>query len=260
MRNLIILDEERARCFYDARSKMQEFNKRFFSDEIDLSNISFVWRATKNRYGQATYWWMSGRAQIQLSDLYKCDEKDLDNTLIHELIHVWEFQKIRKQYISQGRPLTNVGRVGHGRTFHDKANEINSSSDYKITERESIQPFELQREYKIRKYALVAQGKRGVIFANISKNFNIENIKTFVFYYFERGIITSADVWLTLSPMIEKLTQNRRDLRNSYTLPSDQAQELIDDIKRNSLRLEFSANESNWKEQREKERVIKFSY
>ena len=64
---------------------------------------------------------------IYLNDRYRMPRKTLDEILIHEMVHAW------LSYKGAANNSESLIKCGHGTPFLSKANEINNSSDYRIT-------------------------------------------------------------------------------------------------------------------------------
>lgn len=90
-----------------------EFNVVFFNDE--LKGIEFmISNRMSSALGKASVksnYWNTERT-ITISGCYDFTELQLANTLVHEMIHIWQYNHYRD--------------MGHGYTFKKKASEIMS--------------------------------------------------------------------------------------------------------------------------------------
>lgn len=106
------------------KRKFNEFNKEFFNNSLPL--ITLVINRTRNQFG--AYWFTrtSNKHEIPdkitISKYYDRTEKEICETLIHEMIHY---------YLS----INNIARNcdPHGYYFIRLAKEISKKSDYEIS-------------------------------------------------------------------------------------------------------------------------------
>ena len=88
-----------------------EFNAKYFDNELTRCTIQI--NKTKRALGQFCRKndWYSTRCFIRISNYLDRPIKDVQNTLIHEMIHQWQW--------------VNFYHCDHGTTFKQKAREIN---------------------------------------------------------------------------------------------------------------------------------------
>lgn len=123
-----------------AKRKYNEFNSRFFSGKLP-KDIKFEMSGTTNAVGDAscivsnmpsadgiqvgdTY---VSRLKIRLSSYFNdITEKEAEEVLLHEMIHIWQYVTI---------PKAQWGANLHGTSFTNKMNEINrmSGGKYNVT-------------------------------------------------------------------------------------------------------------------------------
>lgn len=104
-------------------------NVRFFQNL--LPTPSFEITNTRKQLGQ--FRGCVGRKPvIKISKYYKVSRNDVETTVIHEMIHLWQF--------------VVYGSSNHGMTFIKKANEIRmlSGNEYNITRTSSRKGYEIQ--------------------------------------------------------------------------------------------------------------------
>ena len=95
----------------DLEKWYDEFNARYFNNELKRCPIYI--NKTKRALGQfgRKRDWFEMRCFIKISNYFDRPMKDVQNTLIHEMIHQWQWVK--------------YGVCDHGTTFKNKAMEIN---------------------------------------------------------------------------------------------------------------------------------------
>mgnify|MGYP003417961761 CR=1 FL=1 len=95
----------------DLKEWYNEFNARYFNNE--LTRCEIILSKTKRALGQFcvdnSYW--TPKQTIKISVYLDRPIKEVQNTLIHEMIHQWQYEEF--------------GKSDHGKTFKDKAMEIN---------------------------------------------------------------------------------------------------------------------------------------
>lgn len=94
------------------REKAEEFNTIYFDNTIDISKISF--RISKRMVSTRGTFRGHPEQEITLSALLLENSEEWEKTLIHEMIHAYQFQKGLK--------------MGHGYSFKNIANMIYSKS------------------------------------------------------------------------------------------------------------------------------------
>lgn len=95
----------------DLEKWYDEFNARYFNNELKRCPIYI--NKTKRALGQfgRKRDWLEMRCFIKISNYFDRPMKDVQNTLIHEMIHQWQW--------------VTFGVCDHGDTFKQKAQEIN---------------------------------------------------------------------------------------------------------------------------------------
>lgn len=95
----------------DLENWYDEFNAKYFNNELKRCPIHI--NKTKRALGQFDRRsdWFGTRCFIKISNYFDRPMKDIQNTLIHEMIHQWQWVKYHK--------------CDHGTTFKNKASEIN---------------------------------------------------------------------------------------------------------------------------------------
>lgn len=94
------------------------FNKKYFGDSLPIADIKYcnsksyvgIFNPRKNK---------NGRYTIKISRYYELPIIEVENTLIHEMIHLWQW--VNKYY--------DV----HGASFIKKMNEINKFGNHNIS-------------------------------------------------------------------------------------------------------------------------------
>lgn len=87
----------------------KEYNELYFKNELNIEDINFfennrLYR-TRGRFAIR-----NGKQTIELSPFVLKDENETKQTLVHELIHAWQYQKNQ--------------RLGHGSSFKNKSYQI----------------------------------------------------------------------------------------------------------------------------------------
>lgn len=93
------------------KEAFKKYNNEYFKDK--LREPEFIISHEKNALGRCCYPRDGKGYRIKISDYYVRPQKDIDNTLIHEMIHLY----IRQQGIKDNRP--------HGYKFQQMALDIN---------------------------------------------------------------------------------------------------------------------------------------
>ena len=145
--------------------KFNKFNRRFFNSALPV--IDIIVTREKNRFGAFEYMrqydYHLGRTievprKISISSYYDMDEKFIDETLIHEMIHYYiAYRKIKDN-------------DSHGYYFMAYANRISESSEYSITAHGSAKGL-IPANYKKKDYYIVTFKYMGEsYFSRISKS------------------------------------------------------------------------------------------
>ena len=145
--------------------KFNKFNDRFFNSSLPAIDILIT--KEKNRFGSFEYMrqydYHLGRTievprKISISSYYDMDEKFIDETLIHEMIHY---------YIAHRKIQDNNS---HGYYFMAYAKRISDSSEYSITAHGSAKGL-IPSNYKKKDYYIVTFKYMGEsYFSRISKS------------------------------------------------------------------------------------------
>ena len=127
------------------------FNKAYFNGTLQTPDFEVIHR--KSRLGE--YHWKYGfngsliESVIRISDMIDRTETDYQNTIIHEMIHLY----IRQNRIKDTRPH-------HGRVFNSIADRINIEGGWHIARTDSVAGCGLSDKSEVRKY-IIACFKRG---------------------------------------------------------------------------------------------------
>lgn len=92
-------------------ARFNQFNKEYFNNELKIPNFRIS--TTKTVLGQCSI--KKNIPTISISNYYDVEDVELNNTLIHEMIHLYQWQVYKK--------------MSHLDTFKSKANEIYSLSN-----------------------------------------------------------------------------------------------------------------------------------
>lgn len=107
-------------------NKFLEFNKKYFDNKLSLNSELFKVFPYKHVLGQVETKFYVNRntakvVHFGISNYYSRSEKTCCNTILHEMIHVYQYQVLLPQR------LFVVGEnLAHGYTFIEKMKEINS--------------------------------------------------------------------------------------------------------------------------------------
>ncbi len=125
---------------YDERyleRRFDQFNRRYFGGELPHVNMNVVSvkagylgrcrvKATVYKYGSTRIvkdiLWMG----INMNQFYERNEKTVCSTLLHEMIHVYEYSVLHRM-------------AGHERNFLRKMNEINSGTEWGVSTTETVE-------------------------------------------------------------------------------------------------------------------------
>ena len=111
-----------------------KFNTMYFNGE--LITPSFEVSHTKTALGDFRNNGF-GSYRIRLSDYYVREQKDIEQTLLHEMIHQYQRQILNER--------------GHGYSFKKKAEEINRKGGYSISRTTSVENCKVNGIEKIKK-------------------------------------------------------------------------------------------------------------
>ena len=127
------------------RENFDKFNVMYFNGT--LKTPAFELFKSKRIFGQCaweTSWWVTSY-KIRISTYYDREEKNVLNTLIHEMIHLY----IRQNNIKDTR-------AHHGRVFHSIANRINAEGGWHIDTHSNDRDCGVSDEVKADTYYLAA--------------------------------------------------------------------------------------------------------
>ena len=128
----------------------EKFNKEYFNGELQKPNFRI--KTNKRQLGccevKHTVTNPYVNVTIVISNYYNVPSKDLEETMLHEMIHYMEYVKHKK--------------MTHTKTFKEKADEINKLSKhrYNISRTTSRNGFELSNEGMIREQRAKAKKER----------------------------------------------------------------------------------------------------
>ncbi len=114
----------------DLRIAVEKLNKTYFGGKLRIDTVGYFKEISMITIGQAQ--WDHGFASdwfgLGVNPILKFAAKklnfDLTETLLHELIHIWQYQNDK----------LDRDREGHGKWFNAKAMQImEKSPEYKIT-------------------------------------------------------------------------------------------------------------------------------
>lgn len=137
--------------------KFNEFNNEYFEGKLVTPRFEIT--HVKSYLGQ--YHWVYNRltdtfndSVIRISDKFDRCERDICNTIIHEMIHL----HIRQNKIKDTRRH-------HGVVFNSIADRINRQGGWKIARTDSVEGYGLTDKTKINKYYIACfNGARGDYF------------------------------------------------------------------------------------------------
>lgn len=176
-------------------SKFDEFNKKFFNDE--LPKIFIKLNRTKSQMGAFEYRIINGKnfpIRITISKYYEQTEKEYCNTLIHEMIHY--FICIKK--------LAKQNEDCHGKTFQKIMNEINSKSDFNVSITNHIENKVLSNKNKeFRLLYFEYQGNK--YFCRVSSTMTMKKAKEIFDGIIKRNNINLINVYSTKNTIIDSM-------------------------------------------------------
>ena len=134
-----------------------KFNKEYFNDELQTPTFEIT--RVKSYLGQ--YHWKYGfdgdliENVIRISNMFDRNETDYQNTIIHEMIHLY----IRQNHIKDTRRH-------HGRVFNSIADRINRQGGWHIARTDSIEGCGLTDKSSVQTYYIGCffSGKTGKYF------------------------------------------------------------------------------------------------
>lgn len=157
---------------YIAR-KFEEYNKLCFGSQLTLPTICL---SRARRYlGQLTYirrrrmddTWFNSDFKLHISVRINRPEAELDDTLLHEMIHYW----ILSNQLQDTSP--------HGRLFIRKMNEINTTHNRHIAVSHRVSPEEYDKDLERRQHLIcvsrLRDGRCGVTVAARTRLFQLWN-------------------------------------------------------------------------------------
>lgn len=115
----------------------ETFNRKYFNNRLDDNMLVIKISKGQGRLGYFhALWRTTGEEVIGISDWYERSEHDVSQTMLHEMIHMWQWQVYK--------------RVNHGKTFKMKAEEINRDG-WNISRCTSVAGCSQRREKKVNK-------------------------------------------------------------------------------------------------------------
>lgn len=187
------------------RESFHKYNKKYFKGELIEPNFSIIntktilgrFKCRKSVYGEKIY-------IIEISKYYLRNEKQYDNTIIHEMIH---------QYIKQKGIKDNSS---HGYYFKSIAAEINRDG-WEIYRCNSMENIDIANENKKPYHVFIYHDRRGKYFLFAAAKSSVEMYKKFMQKYnYEYKYFVSFD-----SLKYGKLTACRSRIRGYYVTKAD---------------------------------------
>ncbi len=162
-----------------------DFNKKYFNNE--LGNYPIEIKPLKRVFGKVKTFRSSDNVKlIQFSNLLKQNEDQIKGTVLHEMIHVYLFEKGIKHK--------------HGRTFLNELEKLQKQTNFKIPISEYAEDYtvDYSKTKEREKIAVITHDLEGIMIFNkkLKRNF-VEN--------FEKIILSKA---YNLQPIIV-LTKNK---------------------------------------------------
>ena len=153
------------------RESFHKYNKKYFKGELIEPNFSIIntktilgrFKCRKSVYGEKIY-------IIEISKYYLRNEKQYDNTIIHEMIH---------QYIKQKGIKDNSS---HGYYFKSIAAEINRDG-WEIYRCNSMENIDIANENKKEYHIFIYHTRQGKYFLFASAKSSVEMYKKFMQKY-----------------------------------------------------------------------------
>ena len=195
-----------------------KFNNKYFDGELP-SNLKLKWNKSKRVSGdaRATINQITGvitPTTINISTYFKLDEESFTSTLIHEMIHVWNYVHNRNE--------------NHGPFFRAKARELSSKAGVKITLTDTSER-EVAEDTKLTDYVALVWGdgkldRLTIFFAGSYKKSRMVLDRWAEERANAAALIGSdfvAEFWLTNSKDLARYKANRTVNRfGYYALPS----------------------------------------
>ena len=184
-------------------SKFDKFNEMFFDNE--LPPIKLLVNRTKNTMGTFRYAIRrEGRRVVEetpkhitISKYYDVTEKELNETLIHEMIHY---------YICYKKISDNNA---HGYQFQKLAKQISDSSEYNITitfDNKSVKP---SRSWDKTYYYITFKYHGGEYWSRVSKNLADKCLSG----QFKNRYLADCEVYQTTDIMLDNFVMGVKKLR-----------------------------------------------
>lgn len=187
------------------KESFHKYNEKYFKGELIKPNFSII--NTKNILGRfKCLKSVSGKDIyiIEISKYYLRNEKQYDNTIIHEMIH---------QYIKQKGIKDNSS---HGYYFKSIAAEINRDG-WKISRCNSMENIDIANENKKPYHVFIYHNRKGKYFLFAAAKSRVEKYKKFMQEYnYEYKYFVSFD-----SLKYGKLTACRSTIRGYYVTKAD---------------------------------------
>jgi hypothetical protein len=144
---------------FELSNTTSAFNKIYFNNELDLSKVEVKWssRISSTKFGSTVHKKATGNCIVSLNPAIHDVEKEWKNTLLHELVHVWQVQ--------------NSTKMNHSETFKNKSREIfEIDGKYKIEIKGS---YDMMVKMSFTQYAIF----RGENSINFMKNLSLSDIQ-----------------------------------------------------------------------------------
>ncbi len=136
---------------FNIEKSFKELNKKVFKDELTL-DFAIRWGKFKNRVGQVLFDRMGNQEvniiEFMITDYYAMTKEQFEGIMLHEMIHVYIFQK----------GIRDNG--DHGRHFQSMMQDINSKG-YNISKTENAEDFKVSSKVTMKPlFALVIEWER----------------------------------------------------------------------------------------------------
>lgn len=178
-------------------NKFNKYNNEYFGGKLIMPTFRII--NTYRRLGQ-----YRGRTNtISISTYFDRDEKGFDQTLIHEMIHEWQWQTYR--------------HVDHGNTFKAKAREINRYG-WDISRLTNIGDAPVKAENRKVVYVVYGKAKDGSIHIGRVKHGYEDSIMNMLSRY--HGY-TDLHIGKTCHPMFLSRTESRTTFHWSKATKQD---------------------------------------
>lgn len=187
--------------------KYLEFNERFFGGgcprriRFKVNNLADTWGRAGCRFIISNGEVVPTDFVIYMSNSYDSPEFVKENTMIHEMIHIYDYSHYPERYYQynryKGKLVKARGYNAHGPWFEMMAQKINDISDY------DIQRFIAEEERSV-----------SVMSDKLKQKIDNKNAKGFVLGYAEFPSIRCPHLWFktTTPENLRKIMTNQRDI------------------------------------------------